>query len=314
MKKIQTFLFFTLLSPFLFASEFITIGTGGVTGTYYPTGAAICKLVNKYRKETKIRCSVESTAGSVYNVKTIQSGELDFAIAQSDVIYQAVHGTKKFEKSQIKKLRSIMAIYPELLTLVTRRDSNINKLSDIKNKRINLGNEGSGNESTSLALLKEIRIKKSDLKFAGTIEAIELPDVLKNNKIDGYFYMVGHPTANIKDAASFVDVKIVPLKGLKIDNLIKKYPYFAKANIPAGMYKGNDKDIPTFGVKAVLVTSSEISQKAVYTIVKAIFENFDDFKKLHPAYSNITKKSLLDGLSAPLHKGAQKYYKEAGLL
>ncbi len=126
--------------------------------------------------------------------------------------------------------------------------------------------------------------------------------------------MVGHPTANIKDAASFVDVKIVPLKGLKIDNLIKKYPYFAKANIPAGMYKGNDKDIPTFGVKAVLVTSSEISQKAVYTIVKAIFENFDDFKKLRPAYSNITKKSLLDGLSAPLHKGAQKYYKEAGLL
>jgi len=314
MKFLKTLIILNILCISLYSSQFITIGTGGVTGTYYPTGSAVCKLFNLYKSQTKIRCSVESTGGSVYNVAAVQNKELDFAIAQSDVLYQAVNGTATFKNKPLKKLKSIMAIYPELLTLVTRKDAHINTLKDIKNKRINLGNPGSGNEATALALFKENRIKKTDLKLAGDYEAIEMPDALKQNKIDGYFYMVGHPTANIKDAANSVDVKIVPLTGIKINNLIKKYPYFAKANIPAGMYLGNSKDIPTFGVKAVLFSSSDVSEKEVYTIVKAVLENFDAFKKLHPAYSNITKKSLLDGLSAPLHEGAKKYYLEAGLL
>jgi len=314
MKFVKTLIILKILSLSAYSSQFVTIGTGGVTGTYYPTGSAVCKLVNKYRAKTKIRCSVESTGGSVYNVNSVQNKELDFAIAQSDVLYQAVNGAASFKNKPLKKLKSIMAIYPELLTLVTRRDANINTLKDIKNKRINLGNPGSGNESTALALFRENRIKRSDLKLAGVYEATEMPDALKENKLDGYFYMVGHPTANIKDSANAVDVKIVPLTGIKINNLIKKYPYFAKASIPGGMYLGNKKDIPTFGVKAVLFTSSEISEKKVYTIVKAVLENFDAFKKLHPAYSNISKKSLLDGLSAPLHEGAKRYYKEIGLL
>jgi len=314
MKNFKIFLILCLFNLFSFAADFITIGTGGVTGTYYPTGSAVCKLVNIYRARTKIRCSVESTPGSVYNVETVQERELDFAIAQSDVVYNALSGSAEFKKKPFKKLKSIMAIYPELLTLVTRKDSNINQLSDIKDKRINLGNAGSGNESTSLTLLKEYKIKSSQLKLAGTYESTEMPDALKQNKLDGYFYMVGHPTANIKDAANAVDVKIVPLKGIKINNLIKKYPYYAKAKIPGGMYLGNEKDIPTFGVKAVLFTHADVSEKKVYTIVKAVLENFDIFKKLHPAYSHITKESLLDGLSAPLHKGAMKYYKEMGFL
>jgi len=207
-----------------------------------------------------------------------------------------------------------MAIYPELLTLVTRKDANINSISDIKGKRINLGNPGSGNEATTLTLFEASGIKKEDLKFAGTLKASEMPDALKEDKIDGYFYMVGHPTANIKDATNSVNAKITPLEGFNIDALIKKYPYFAKADVPGGMYKGNPEEIPTFGVKAVLITSDDVSEKAVYTTVKAILENFDKFKELHPAYSNITKESLLDGLSAPLHEGAKQYFKEAGLL
>ena len=314
MKKIATDAFLGALTLPAFAAEFVTIGTGGVTGTYYPTGGAICRLVNQYKKETKIRCSVESTGGSVYNINTIKNGELDFGIAQSDVVYQASNGTGKFKDKQVKKLKSVMAIYPELLTLVTRRDANINGIADVKGKRINLGNPGSGNEATALTLFAASGIKKEDLKFAGALKASEMPDALRDNKIDGYFYMVGHPTANIKDATNSVDVKITPLAGPNIDSLLKKYPYFAKADVPAGMYKGNPDAVPTFGVKAVLVTSDDVSEKAVYTVIKAILENFDDFKKLHPAYNNITKESLLDGLSAPLHEGAKKYFKEAGLL
>lgn len=314
MKKIATLALVGALSLPLLGVEFITIGTGGVTGTYYPTGGAICRLVNKYKKETKIRCSVESTAASVYNINTIKNGELDFGIAQSDVIFQAFQGTKKFKGKPVNKLRSVMAIYPELFTLVSRQDANIAGIMDIKGKRINLGNPGSGNEATALALFKAVGIKKSDLAFAGALKAAEMPDALRDNKIDGYFYMVGHPTPNIKDAANSVDIKITPISGKAVDKLVKDNPYFAQADVPGGMYKGNDVRIPTFGVKAVLVTSTDVADKAVYTLVKAVLENFDAFKKLHPAYANITKKSLLDGLSAPLHEGAKRYFMEAGLI
>ncbi len=312
-KKITSVAIISALSVPAFAAEFITIGTGSVTGTYYPTGGAVCRLVNKYKKETKIRCSVESTGGSVYNINTIKNGELDFGIAQSDVVYQAANGIKKFDGKPVKKLRSVMAIYPELFTLVTRKEAGIKNIMDIKGKRINLGNPGSGNETTALSMFKALGMSKADLGFAGVLKAGEAPDALRDNKIDGYFYMVGHPTANIKDASNSVDISITPINGEKIDAFVKANPYFAQADVPAGLYKGVDTAVPTFGVKAVLVTSTDVSDKAVYTLVKAILENFDDFKKLHPAYANITKESLLDGLSAPLHEGAKKYFKEAGL-
>lgn len=311
MKKIvsilASLLFFSTLS---FSAEFITIGTGSVTGTYYPTGGAVCRLVNKYKKETKIRCSVESTAGSVYNINSISEGELDFGIAQSDAVYQAVKGVKKFEKRGVKKLRSVMAIYPELFTLITRKDANIHSIMDIKYKKINLGNPGSGNEATALALLNALNIKKSDLALAATLNAGEAPDALRDGKIDGYFYMVGHPTANIKDAANSLEINLTPIEGEAVERFIEKNPFYVKGEIPANTYRGINEKTKTFGAKAILVTSEDVSSKAVYTLVKAILEDFEQFKKLHPVYKFITKDSLLEGLTAPLHDGAIKYYKE----
>lgn len=313
MKNLLKISLITILSTQAFSSEFITIGTGSVTGTYYPTGGAICRLVNQYKKDSKIRCSVESTDGSLYNLNSINNKDIDFGIVQSDILYQT-QKEEKNTKDDYSKLKSVMAIYPELLTLVTRKDANINSLIDLKDKRINLGNSGSGNESTALTLFNEINIEKSDLKLAGTFSASEMPDALKENKIDGYFYMVGHPTTNIKDAANSISVKIVSIENTILDSLIKKYPYYAKGTIQADTYKGQKEEIITFGVKAVLVTNENVSEKVVYSLVKAILENFDEFKKLHPAYSNITKESLLEGLSAPLHDGAKRYYKEIGLI
>lgn len=314
MKNIYKLSLLGILSTPVFSSQFITIGTGGVTGTYYPTGGAICRFVNQYKKESKIRCSVESTDGSLYNLNTLKNGELDFGIVQSDIVYQASKGEGAFKDAKFPKLRSVMAIYPELLTLVTKKDANINKLLDIKDKRINLGNSGSGNETTALALFEASGIDKNDLKQIGTFSASEMPNALKNNKIDGYFYMVGHPTANIKDAANSTDIKIIPIDNNILENLIDKYPYFTKGHIQAGTYRGQENDIPTFGVKAVLVTNENVNEHTVYLLVKAILENFDEFKKLHPAYENLTKESLLNGLSAPLHDGAKKYFEEVGLI
>ncbi len=295
-------------------AQFITIGTGGVTGTYYPTGGAVCRMVNKLKKETGIRCSVESTGGSVYNVNTIKAGELDLGVSQSDTAYQAYNGQGKFEGAPHKDLRSVIAIYPELLAFVTRKDSNINSLEDMKGKKVNIDVPGSGTRMTTEIVMDAFGIKQDSLALVSELKSTEGPNMLKDKKIDGYFGVFGHPTANIKDAANSVEISIVPIEGAPIDALVEKYPYYAKGSISGTFYNGVTQDVPSIGVKAVLVTSTALSDKAVYTVTKAILDNFEDFKKLHPAYKTITKKSLLDGLSVPQHPGAIKAFKEEGLL
>lgn len=314
MKKVVAAVLIAAMSVPAMATEFITIGTGGVTGTYYPTGGAICRLMNKNRKATGIRCSVESTGGSVYNVNTINANELDFGISQSDTAYQAYHGEGKFKNKPIKGLRSVLAIYPELLALVVRKSAGIKTLYDIKDKKINIDIPGSGTRMTTEIVLDAFGIKMSDLALANELKSSEGPTMLKDNKIDGYFGMFGHPTANIKDAANSVDIDLVPIEGKPIDYLVNKYPYYAKGVISGSFYKGVTHDTPSIGVKAVLVTKDTIDEKIVYTVAKTILDNFDEFKKLHPAYKTITKKSLLDGLAIPQHPGAIKAFKEAGLI
>jgi hypothetical protein len=313
-KKLATIALAGALSLPAFAAQFITIGTGGVTGVYYPTGGAICRMVNKNKKSSGIRCSVESTGGSVYNVNTIHQGELDFGISQSDTAYQAYNGIGKFKGKPIKELRSVMAIYPELLTLVVAKRSGIKTLMDIKGKRINIDTPGSGTRMTTEIVLKAFGIKHSDLKQIDELSASEGPTLLKDDHVDGYFAVFGHPTANIKDAANSVAIDLIPIEGKPVDKLVKEYPYYAKGVISGTFYKGVTHDTPSIGVKAVLVTSAKTSDKVVYTVMKTILDNFAAFKKLHPAYKTITKKSLLDGLSIPQHPGAIKAFKEAGII
>ncbi len=312
--KILAFAFISILTFSAFGDQFITIGTGSVTGVYYPTGGAICRIVNKQRKISHIRCSVESTIGSVYNIKAVKTGEFDFGLSQSDIAYQAYNGLKEFKGKPIKDLRSVMAIYPELLTLVVRKDSGIRKLIDIKGKKINIDLPGSGTRATAQIVMKAVGLSDKDLAVASTMGLSEDPSLLKNHKIDGYFAVLGHPATNVKDAAKSSNIDIIPIDGPKINPLYKKYPYYARGVISGTFYKGVNHDTPSIGVKAVLVTTSKVSDKLVYTITKAILDNFDAFKKLQPAYKTITKKSLLEGLAIPQQKGAIKAFKEAGLL
>jgi len=313
-KKVVGLSLMAALSVPAFATQYVTIGTGGVTGTYYPTGGAICRMMNKLKKTTKIRCSVESTGGSVYNVNNIQANELDFGISQSDTAYQAYNGEGKFKAKAIKGLRSVIAIYPELLAFVVRKDAGIKSIVDVKGKKINIDILGSGTRMTVDTVFEAFDIKNSDLALANELKAAEGPTMLKDNKIDGYFYTVGHPTANIKDAANSVDIDLVVIDGKKIDALVAKYPYYAKGIISGTFYKGVEHDTVSLGVKAVLVTKDSIDDKIVYLLTKTILDNFEKFKKLHPAYKTITKKSLLEGLAVPQHPGAIKAFKEAGLL
>jgi hypothetical protein len=297
-------------------TTFVTIGTGGVTGVYYPTGGAIARLVNKGRKEHGIRCSVESTGGSVYNLNAIRGGELDMGVAQSDMQYYAFTGTGQFaDAGPDKDLRAVFSVHPEPFTVVARADSGIKDFMDLKGKRVNIGNPGSGQRGTIEVLMNALGWTNNDFKLASELKAAEQAGALCDNKIDAMVYTVGHPNGSIQEAATSCDVVMVSVKGKVVDDLVAKHDYYRKAIIPGGMYRGTDTDTPTFGVGATFVSSTKVPEKIIYEIVKAVFENFDEFKQLHPAFANLKKEEMIkDGLSAPLHAGAIKYYKEAGLL
>ncbi|NAX21396.1 TAXI family TRAP transporter solute-binding subunit [Vibrio sp. V39_P1S14PM300] len=295
---------------------FVTIGTGGVTGVYYPTGGAICRLVNKSRDEHGVRCSVESTGGSIYNLNTIRSGELDLGIVQSDWQYHAYNGSSEFaDAGPFKDLRAVFSIHPEPFTVVARSDAGIKTFNDLKGKRVNIGNPGSGQRGTMEVLMKQYGWTNDDFKLVSELKAAEQSKALCDNKIDAMVYTVGHPSGAIKEATTSCDSKIVEVSGPNVDKLVADNSFYRVASVPGGMYNGNPDDVMTFGVGATFVTSSKVPEAVVYQIVKAVFDNFEDFKKLHPAFANLKKEEMIkDGLSAPLHPGAIKYYKEAGLM
>ncbi|MEM7195967.1 MAG: TAXI family TRAP transporter solute-binding subunit [Pseudomonadota bacterium] len=293
--------------------QFISIGTGGVTGVYYPTGGAICRLVNKNRKDHGIRCSAESTGGSIYNINTIKAGELEFGVAQSDWQYHAYNGTSKFEDAgAFGDLRAVFSVHPEPVTVIASDASGINTLTDAKGKRLNIGNPGSGTRGTWEVIEEALGWERSDLKLAAEMKSAETGQAVCDGKIDAYFWLVGHPSALTQESLATCDAHLVSVEGAAIDKLVADNPYYRAATIPAGMYN-NDQDIATFGVGATFVSSASVPEEVVYTVVKAVFENFDDFKKLHPAFANLKESEMIsDSLSAPIHAGAEKYYKERG--
>jgi hypothetical protein len=294
--------------------KFVTIGTGGVTGVYYAVGGAVCRLVNKDRKQHGIRCSVESTAASTYNLNTIRAGELDFGIAQSDAQFNSMKGLGAFKDAgPYGDLRAVFSVHPEPFTVLARKEANVTKFEDLKGKRVNVGNPGSGTRSSMEELMATLGWKMGDFSLASELKADEHGPALCDNKIDAFFYGVGHPSANIQDPTTTCGAKLVSITGPAVDKLVAEKPYYAKAQIPGKLYAGNPDPTDTYGVLATMVTSAKVPDDVVYQITRAVFENFNEFKSLHPAFANLDpQKMVKDGNSAPLHPGAAKYYKEKG--
>lgn len=294
--------------------QFVTIGTGGVTGVYYPTGGAISRMVNAKSEEYGIRASVESTGGSVFNINAVVSGDLEFGIAQSDRQYQAINGMAEWDGDPQDTLRSVFSIHPESITLIASVDSGVMSVADLAGKRVNIGNPGSGQLQNSADVFEAFGLTVDDVQ-AEQVGAVEAPSLLQDGRIDAFFYTVGHPNGNITEATSGrIGVRIVDIAGPEVDELIERLPYYATSTIPADFYPqaANENDATTVGVKATLVTSIDVPEEVVYAITKEVFENFEEFKSLHPAYAVLTPESMLQGLSAPLHPGAVQYYEEAG--
>lgn len=300
----------------LASDQFVTIGTGGQTGVYYVVGQSICKLVNRDSGKSGIKCTAPSTGGSVANLNAIRSGDQNMGVAQSDQQFNAMHGKGAFEQQgEWSDLRSVFGVHPELFTVVARADAGIKSFDDLKGKRVNIGNPGSGQRATIDVIMEAKGWDKSVFKLTSELKSSEQAQALCDNKIDAMVFVVGHPSGSIQEATSSCDAVVVPVAGPEIEKLVESRPYYAMGKVPGGLYAGTDADVETFGVVATFVSSTASSEDTIYNVVKAVFENFDRFKALHPAFANLVKEKMVsDGLSAPLHDGAAKYFKEKGLL
>lgn len=295
---------------------FIAIGTGGVTGVYYPAGGAICRLVNRDRAEHGIRCGVESTGGSIFNLNAIRSGELEFGVAQSDWQYHAYNGTSQFEETgAFEDLRAVFSLHPEPFTVVARADAGITSFDDLRGKRVNIGNPGSGQRGTMDVVLEAMGWTTADFAVASELPPAEQALALCDNNIDAMVYTVGHPSGAIQEATTACDTVLVNVDNDAIRALVEERDYYRMATIPGGMYRGTDSDVTTFGVGATFVSSAAVPDEVVYQVTRAIIENLDQFRGLHPALAILDPVEMVrDGNSAPLHAGAERYFREAGLL
>lgn len=304
-------------APAVSAEKIVTLGTASVTGVYYPAGGAICRLVNRNRKEHGIRCVVESTGGSINNLESIHEEEMETGVVQSNLLYDAYHGTGMFAgQPGDEDLRVLFSLHPEPFTVVARKDAKINSFDDLKGKNVNLGSPGSGMRATVEELMK--RKGWTYKSFASVVEVkpSDLAQALCSGKIDAMIYAGGHPNGAIQQVTGQCATHIVDVDGPFINELIKDYPFYTQATIPGGMYTGTPKDVHTFGVRAVLVASKELDDGVAYQMTKAVFDNLENFRTLHPVFANLSAEQMANGASAiaPLHEGSLRYFKEKNLL
>jgi TRAP transporter TAXI family solute receptor len=294
----------------------ITIGTGSGAGVYFQVGRAICRLVNAGTDQHGFTCQSPSTPGSIYNLENLRNGNLQLGVVQSDWQYHAYHGTSKFQDAgPDKELRALFSVHDEPFTVVARRDADISTFDDLKGKRVNIGNPGSGQRGTMEVLMAAKGWNQNIFSLANALPASQQSLALCHNRVQAMVYVVGHPNSSVAQAVRLCQAVIVPVAGSAVDKLLSENPFYARIQVPGGIYPGNPEPIPTFGVKATVVASAKLDPDSAYTMVKTVFENLDEMKKLHPAFSTLDKtKMVSDGLSAPLHEGAIRYYQEQGLL
>ncbi|MEO3429131.1 TAXI family TRAP transporter solute-binding subunit [Pelagibius sp. CAU 1746] len=298
------------------AEPSVTIGTGSRAGVYFQVGRALCRLLAQGSQDAVPACSALPTAGSIANLRDLRAGKLDFAVVQSDWQYHALNGTGGFSADKPDSgLRALFSVHGEPFTLVARRDAEIARLQDLAGKRVNIGNPGSGQRGTMEIVMLAMGWEKSTFTLAEELPASQQSLALCHDRVQAMIYIVGHPNDSVEQAVRLCDAVLVEVSGRPIDILVAKYPFYSRMEIPGGLYAGNPRDVQTFGVRATLVTSARIDADTVYALTKTVFENFSAFRAMHPAFQHLMPERMItDGLSAPLHEGALRYYRERGWL
>ncbi|MCZ6603599.1 MAG: TAXI family TRAP transporter solute-binding subunit [Alphaproteobacteria bacterium] len=303
--------------------RFVTIGTGGPTGVYFVAGNSICRMLalvegagrsgDQFRQHG-IRCAAPSSAGSTYNIGQITEGEFQFGIVQSDWQFHSVNGSKPDRVVSNPDLRAVFSLHPEPYQIVVGADSGINNWSDLLGKRFNIGNPGSGQRGTTEELLEAFGNTIDDFATTTELTSSEQSGALCDGNIDAYGYTVGFPNSGVAAATEGCGARIINLTETAVQDLVNANPFYSFATIPAGTYSTLSADVTTFGVRATFVTSADVPEDIVYEVTRSVFENLDSFRNLHPAFGVLTADGMTkDGLSAPLHPGALRYYREAGL-
>ncbi len=299
-------------APARAAQQFLVIGGGSTTGVYYQVALNVCKLVNEKLGGKGYNCIGRPALGSVFNVNAVRRGLLNFGVVQSDRNWQAYNGKADWDGKPFKGLRSVFSVHPETVMLVTRADTGIKSVNDLRGRRVNIGNPGSGQRGNAEDVLRLYGINKDrDIRAEG-LQQHEANRALVDKKIDAFFYTVGNPWGGGLEVANSTTIRMIPIDADPIKKLVADNPYYVMTVVPGGVYKGVDKDVPTYAVKATFVTSEKESTEAVYNVTKSVFENLDRFRGMHAAFKFLKPKEMLGGLSAPLHPGAIKYYKEKG--
>jgi TRAP transporter TAXI family solute receptor len=293
--------------------RYVSIAAGWVTGAYFPMAGAISRIAWKHLKDDGIKVTAESSGASVANAKLIGAGDTDFAILQNDIASYAHHGKKGMFDEPIKKLLGVCTLFPEHVQLVARKDSNIKSVADLKGKKVAIGPVGSGTTENAKQILEAWGLDVSDLAKAEQLTASQSADYIKDGRLDAAFFTVAVGAAVIMDTSLIVDVDIVPISGANVDKLIKSYPFYAKQMVPAGTYKGNDADVATVSVMAMLGARADLEADIVYKIIDAVYSDLPQLKKAHAKFKDIEMKNGLIGMGIPLHPGAEKYFKEKGV-
>ncbi len=305
-----------IATPALAQTKLMTVGTGGISGVYYAVGGALCRVVNKDRSRNAIRCTTEVSTGSVANINALKRGVSGFAIAQSDIQYQAVKGDGAFaEQGPNKELRAVISIYPEVFAIVVGKEVQGNYFRELAGKRVSLGLPGSGSRSSVDTIVKTVGGEATG--FAAVTERTldEQSYALCEGKVDAYVSVIGHPSANISRAVKECNARVVGMTPGAIETVLAANPAFARAEISAGTYPGQTQSIASVGLAATLLATESTPEVMVYEVVKSLFERIDELKTLNPVLANLNPQNMIkDGLAAPLHPGATRYYKEKGWL
>ena len=293
----------------------IVLGTGSKSGVYFQVGRSICRLLT--RNLEAFSCQPLETAGSVFNLANVEGGALEVGIVQSDIHHHAVHrtGPYQFVDTPHERLRSLFSLYVEPFNLLARNDSGIASIEDLKGKRVNVGNPGSGHHKTMETVMRAKGWHADDFQLLSELPAAQQTMALCHDNVQAMVYVAGHPNRSIAHAINLCDAALVPVSGKEIDQLVSEQPFYAYTAIPAGTYPGLDRPVQTFGVLATVVSSSDVDEALVYDLVKTVFDNLDRFRRMHMAFGDLDPNAMITrGLAAPLHPGAERYYREMGWL
>ena len=294
-------------------AEEVLIGTGSKSGVYFQVGRSICRLLNRNAED--FACQPLETAGSVSNLANVEGGALEVGIVQSDIQHHAVHrsGPYQFVDVPHDNLRALFSLYVEPFNLVVRRDAGIRGLDDLKGRRINIGNSGSGHRETMEVVMRAMGWDADDFQLITELPASQQTLSLCHNRVQAMVYTAGHPNRSVAQAIELCDAMLVDVSGAEIDRLVSENPFYRYTLVPAGVYPGVDRPVKTFGTLATVVSSADMDDALIYTIVKTIFENIDRFKRMHRAFNELDTGAMISkGLAAPLHPGAERYYREKG--